>query len=93
MAGIHERAKIMVSFIYTILVALIIFPFAVGWTLGGGFLYKLGLVDFSGCISIHLVAGFASLFGCIIIKPRLGRFEPLAIKRGGDVKDIYLSHI
>jgi len=60
----------------------------VGWTLGKGFLYRLGLIDFSGCCSIHLVAGFGSLFAAAIIRPRLGRFEPLAIKKLDD-KELY----
>ena len=63
----------------------------VGWTLGKGFLYRLGLADFSGCCAIHLVAGFASLFGAIVIKPRIGRFEPLAIKKMIDNKEVYLQ--
>lgn len=91
-AGINERAKLIVAFAYSIVVSLVIFPFAVGWTLGKGFLYKLGLVDFSGCVSIHLIAGFASLFGAIMIKPRFGRFEPLSIRKGNDKKEIYLAH-
>lgn len=82
----------IVAFVYAIIVSLAIFPFAVGWTLGKGFLYRLGLVDFSGCVAINLVAGFASLFGALIIKPRLGRFEPLSIKSGHDSKEIYLAH-
>jgi Amt family ammonium transporter len=90
-AGIHERAKLIVAFIYSFIISVAVFPMVVGWTLGKGFLYRLGLADFSGCCSIHLVAGFASLFGAIIIKPRLGRFEPLAIKKMVDNKEIYLQ--
>jgi Amt family ammonium transporter len=67
-SGINERAKLIVAMVYSILITLIIFPLAAGWTLGQGFLYKLGLVDFSGCVSIHLIAGFASFFGAVIIK-------------------------
>lgn len=82
----------MVAFFYSIIMTLIIFPFAVGWTIGGGFLSRLGLVDFSGCVAIHLIAGFASFFGAIMIKPRIGRYEPLAIKKGIDSNEIYLAH-
>jgi ammonia channel protein AmtB len=75
------------------LTSLIIYPFVVGWTLGDGFMSKLGLVDFSGCASIHLVAGFCSLFASITVKPRLGRFEPLAIKKTVGNNELYLSHL
>lgn len=71
----------IVTWIYSIIVTLAIFPIVVGWTLGLGFMYKLGLVDFSGCASIHLVAGFCSIIGAGFTKPRLGRFVPLAIKK------------
>lgn len=71
----------IVVFIYSIVITLLIYPFVVGWTLGKGFMYKLGLYDFSGCVSIHLAAGFASLFVSALTKPRLGRWEPLAIKK------------
>lgn len=83
-AGIHERSKFMVSFFYAVVISVIVFPMVVGWTLGEGFLHRLGLVDVSGCCAIHLVAGFASLFGAIFIGPRLGRFEPLSVKKISD---------
>lgn len=91
-AGLHERVKLMVMFLFGGIVTLLIFPFVVGWTLGQGFMFKLGLVDFSGCAAIHLVAGFSSFFGAAIIKGRLGRFEPLAIKRTVGDNEISLSH-
>ena len=83
----------LVPISFSILVSLIIYPFVVGWTLGGGFMNQLGLVDFSGCASIHLVAGFCSLFSTMVIKPRLGRFEPLAIKKSVGNSELYLSHL
>lgn len=84
----------LVPLCYSVLVCLLVYPFVVGWTLSGdGFMTKLGLVDFSGCASIHLVAGFCSLFASIIAKPRLGRFEPLAIKKTVGKNEIYLAHL
>jgi len=88
-----ERTMMLVPVCFSVLVTIIIYPFVVGWTLGDGFMSKLGLVDFSGCASIHLVAGFCSLFATIAVKPRLGRFEPLAIKKTVGKSEIYLSHI
>ena len=88
-----ERTKILVPICYSVLVTLIVYPFVVGWTLGGGFMSKLGLVDFSGCASIHLVAGFCSVYATHWVKPRLGRFEPLAIKKAVGTTEVYLSHL
>lgn len=93
MSGLAERSKMIVSWFYSIIVSLAVFPIVVGWTLGQGFMYKLGLIDFSGCASIHLVAGFCSLFAAAILKHRLGRFEPLVIKKNEGIRDIYLAHL
>lgn len=92
-SGMVERTMMLVPVCFSVLVTIIIYPFVVGWTLGDGFMSKLGLVDFSGCASIHLVAGFCSLFATIAVKSRLGRFEPLAIKKTVGKSEIYLSHI
>lgn len=92
-SGLLERSKMLVPLCYSILISLIVYPFVVGWTLGQGFMYKLGLVDFSGCASIHLVAGFCSLYASVTLKARLGRFEPLAIKKAVGNSDLYLSHL
>ena len=92
-SGLLERTKMLVPICFSVLITLIIYPFVAGWTLGDGFLGKLGLVDFSGCAAIHLVAGFCSVFASIQAKSRLGRFEPLAIKRSIGNNELYLSHI
>lgn len=92
-SGLVERTKMLVPLCYSILTTLIVYPFVVGWTLGDGFMSKLGLVDFSGCASIHLVAGFCSLYATLAVKPRLGRFEPLAIKKTVGKNELYLSHL
>jgi Amt family ammonium transporter len=92
-SGLVERTKMLVPIVFSILTSLIMYPFVVGWTLGDGFMSKLGLVDFSGCASIHLVAGFCSLFASLTVKPRLGRFEPLAIKKTVGNNELYLSHL
>jgi Amt family ammonium transporter len=83
----------LVPLCFSILITLIVYPFVVGWTLGNGFMSKLGLLDFSGCASIHLVAGFCSVFATVAVKPRLGRFEPLAIKKAVGNNEIYLAHL
>ena len=67
-SGLQERTKIIVAFMFSLIVSLLVYPFVVGWTLGSGFMHTLGLKDFSGCASIHLVAGFASLFAALLVK-------------------------
>lgn len=81
----------MVAFVYAFIIGVAIYPLVFGWTLGLGFLYRLGMVDVSGTCAIHLVAGFASLFGAWQIGARQGRFEPLAIKKVIQSNEIYLQ--
>lgn len=92
-SGLVERTMMLVPISFSVLVSLIVYPFVVGWTLGDGFMSRLGLVDFSGCASIHLVAGFCSVFAAVAVKPRLGRWEPLAIKKTVGKSELYLAHL
>ena len=41
-SGVVERAKLLVPFGFSIVIALIIVPFISAWTFGGGFLQELG---------------------------------------------------
>lgn len=90
MSGLAERSLQVISWFYAIIISLAAFPVVIGWTIGGGFMQQLGLVDFSGAAAIHIVAGFSSFFAAAILKPRIGRKEPLAIKKGGLSKEIVL---
>ena len=67
--------------VFSLVISIVIFPFVVGWTLGEGFMYNLGLVDETGCCCIHLTAGFCSLFAAAVVKSRQGRFNLFALKR------------
>lgn len=61
------------------------FPYAIygNWVWGGGWLAQLGqnfalghgAVDFAGSGVVHMCGGMIALAGCIIIGPRLGKFN------------------
>ena len=61
----------------------IIYPFPVAWGWGGGWLSKMGFIDFAGSCLIHLSGGVAGFIGAIIAGRRLGRFKP--IRENGDL--------
>jgi len=55
-------------------VSALIYPVVGHWIWGGGWLGKLGMVDFAGSTVVHSVGGWAGLMGAIVLGPRLGRY-------------------
>jgi len=76
-AGVAERAKLLVPFAFSILLAFIMFPMVSAWTFGGGYLHQLGYQDYGNCGAFHLAAGFSAFVGSALIGPRLGRYKAL----------------
>jgi ammonium transporter, Amt family len=74
---IHLRAYLLVS----VLVSGLIYPIFGHWAWGGviegtsgGWLAKLGFVDFAGSTVVHSIGGWVALACVMVIGPRLGRF-------------------
>ncbi|CAH1189969.1 Ammonium transporter [Paenibacillus plantiphilus] len=68
---IHFRAYIL----YTIAMTALIYPMAGHWVwAAGGWLGKLGMIDFAGSAVIHALGGFSALAAAIFIGPRIGKF-------------------
>jgi Amt family ammonium transporter len=69
---IHFRAYIL----YTIAMTGLIYPLAGHWVWGlGGWLGKLGMIDFAGSAVIHALGGFSALAAAKFIGPRIGKFN------------------
>ena len=58
-----------------------IYPVIVAWTWGGGWLDKLGYVDFAGSGIVHITGGIAGLVGAMVTGPRLGKFVDIRTNR------------
>jgi Amt family ammonium transporter len=56
-------------------VSALIYPVVGHWIWGGGWLSRLGMMDFAGSTVIHSLGGWVSLAGIIILGPRMGRFD------------------
>ncbi|MBB6731152.1 ammonium transporter [Cohnella zeiphila] len=68
---IHFRAYI----VYTIVMTGLIYPISGHWIWSsGGWLGKLGMIDFAGSAAIHALGGFAALAAALFLGPRLGRY-------------------
>ena len=74
--GMAERMKFPAYLIYSFIISAIVYPIVGHWIWGGGWLAKLNFADFAGSTVVHAVGGFAALIGTIILKPRIGKYNP-----------------
>jgi Amt family ammonium transporter len=74
--GMAERMKFQAYLIYSFIISALIYPIVGHWIWGGGWLANLGFADFAGSTVVHAVGGFAALIGIIILKPRIGKYNP-----------------
>ena len=69
-----ERTKFSSYFIYSIVITAFIYPVVGHWAWGGGWLSKIGYIDFAGSSVVHSVGGWAALVGAAILGPRIGKY-------------------
>ena len=86
-----ERTKFSAYIIYSIVISAFIYPIFGSWAWGGlfhggGWLEKLGFIDFAGSTVVHSIGGWASLAGAILLGPRIGKYT-----KDGGIKPI-LGH-
>jgi Amt family ammonium transporter len=78
-----ERLKFSGFVLMGFWVSMIVYPLVGGWIWGGGWLQNLGriagfghgAVDFAGSGVVHMIGGSVALAGCLIIGPRIGKFN------------------
>jgi Amt family ammonium transporter len=70
-----ERTKFQTYLIYSLVVSALIYPIVGHWVWGGGWLGRLGFLDFAGSSVVHSVGGMAGLVGAIALGPRLGKYN------------------
>lgn len=70
-----ERTKFSSYCIYSAVISLLIYPIEAGWVWNeGGWLAKLGYIDFAGSSVIHMVGGISSIIGAAMLGPRIGKY-------------------
>lgn len=74
--GMAERMKFQAYLIYSFIISALIYPIVGHWIWGGGWLSGMGFADFAGSTVVHAVGGFAALVGTIMLKPRIGKYNP-----------------
>ncbi len=83
--AIAERPKFSVYVIYSFVVSALIYPIYGHWMWGGGwlssapFMVKLGhgygALDFAGSGVVHAIGGYIALAACMLLGPRIGRYD------------------
>jgi Amt family ammonium transporter len=79
--AVSERMRFMGYVLVTVCTAGLFYPIAGHWVWNGlpggeagGWLGRLGFIDFAGSTVVHSVGGWISLAAILVIGPRLGRF-------------------
>ncbi len=70
-----ERTKLIGYVFYSLIISGLIYPVAGHWIWGGGWLSRLGMVDFAGSSVIHSMGAWVSLAFIIVLGPRIGRYQ------------------
>ncbi len=71
-----ERTKFISYLVYSFVISLVIYPVVGHWIWGGGWLSKMGFIDFAGSTVVHSIGGWASLAGSWVLGPRMGKYGP-----------------
>jgi len=74
-----ERTKFVGYLVYSAVISAFIYPVFGSWAWGGlfhggGWLEKLGFIDFAGSTVVHSVGGWSALAGAIVLGPRIGKY-------------------
>lgn len=70
--AVAERMKFSTYVLFVLLWSLIVYYPLVHWIWGGGWLAKLGIMDFAGGLVVHLSAGVSALAIAMLINKRKG---------------------
>ena len=83
--AIAERPKFSTYVIYSAVICAVIYPIYGHWLWGGGWLSSAdfmtrlgggyGALDFAGSGVVHAVGGYIALAGCLLLGPRIGRYN------------------
>ncbi|MEN6348919.1 MAG: ammonium transporter [Syntrophomonas sp.] len=68
-----ERMKFSVFVIFTLLWTTLVYDPLAHWVWGGGWLGRLGALDFAGGTVVHISSGVSGLVACLVLGKRYGK--------------------
>ncbi|MFN0054965.1 MAG: ammonium transporter [Planctomycetales bacterium] len=73
--AVAERIKYHSFIIFSIFMAIVIYPVVGHWIWGGGWLANdYNFLDFAGSTQVHSIGGWAALVGILFLGPRIGKY-------------------
>lgn len=70
--GFAERMRFSAMLLFSVAWLFLVYVPVAHWVWGGGWLQKLGLLDFAGGTVVHINAGVAALVAALVLGPRRG---------------------
>jgi Amt family ammonium transporter len=74
--AVAERIKFGSFVLFSFLLVGLVYPIGGHWAWGGGWLSKMGFLDFAGSTVVHSIGGWAALAGVLVLGPRIGKYNP-----------------
>lgn len=71
-SAVAERAKLSSFIVFAVLWTTLVYDPLAHWVWGGGWLAKLGALDFAGGTVVHISSGFSALVLAMVIGRRMG---------------------
>jgi Amt family ammonium transporter len=72
--AVAERMKLWSFLLFSVVLTGFIYPVEGFWTWGGGFISKLGFVDFAGSGIVHMAGASAAVAGVLLLGARQGKY-------------------
>ncbi|MEO8498558.1 MAG: ammonium transporter, partial [Planctomycetota bacterium] len=72
--AVAERIKYFSFIVFSLLMAIVIYPVVGHWIWGGGWLAAKGFFDFAGSTQVHSIGGWSALTGILFLGPRIGKY-------------------
>nr|WP_229677405.1 ammonium transporter [Psychrobacillus lasiicapitis] len=73
--AVAERMKLSSYLLLVVVMTGIIYPVVGHWIWGGGWLAKLGFIDFAGSTVVHLTGAIGAFVAAALLGPRLGKYS------------------